>query len=136
MQRKFIAACGMMLILAGGFLVLRGGPTLMEVFGSSTLPQAAAGDPGWVGVAFMRVFGAAVLALGLITIGASRLSGVAARAIGLPLALGLGVLGLVALVQAQAIWSTPGAWLLVGLIGGAGAAVALWRPIDVSLAAR
>jgi len=136
-HKHLLAGLGSLLSVAGGLLVLRGGAQeVMQAFGSAPLPQAVVGDPAWVGVAFMRVFGAAILALGLTTIGASKLSGEAARAVGTPLAVGLGVLGLVTCVQAQAIWSTPGAWVLGSLIGASCAAVAAWRPIEAAAVAR
>lgn len=136
-HRHLIAGLGSLLGVTGGLLVLRGGAQeVMQAFGSAPLPQAAVGDPAWVGVAFMRVFGAAMLALGLTTIGASKLSGEAARAVGAPLAVGLGVLGLVTCFQAQAIWSTPGAWVLGSLIGASCVAVAVWRPVESPAVAR
>jgi hypothetical protein len=127
-QRTFVAVCGTLLALAGLSLMLWGGaPAVMRLFGGSGLPTAKVGDPALIGVAFMRVFGAAVLALGLITAGASRLRGEPARALGMPLALGLAVLGLVTGMEALAIWSTPTAWLLAGIIGVACVGVASLR---------
>lgn len=135
-KNNLVAVCGTLLTLAGSVLVLRGGaPEVMEFFGSSASPPAASGEPAWIGVAFMRAFGAATLALGLVMIGASRLSGEAARVLGAPLAFGLGILGLVTSLQAQAIWSTPGAWFLVALIGVACLVVA-WPPTERGAVAR
>jgi hypothetical protein len=117
MARRIVAGCGALLSLAGLVLLVRGGaPALMDLFGSSTLPPAQAGDPAWVGVGFIRVSGAAIAALGLIIVAASRLKGEAARAIGGAAAAGLGLLGIVTLIQAQAIWSTLSGWLLAAVV--------------------
>jgi len=88
----------------------------MGLFGRSDLPPAQAGDPAWVGVGFIRVSGAALAALGFVTIAASRLTGEAARAIGGATAAGLALLGLVTFIQAQAIWSTPSGWVLAVVV--------------------
>lgn len=136
-HRHVVAGLGTLLGVAGGLLVLRGGAQeVMQAFGSTPLPPAAVGDPAWVGVAFMRVFGAAMLALGLATVGASKLNGDAARAVGTPLAVGLGVLGMVTCFQAHAIWSTVGAWILGSLIGASCVALAAWRPVEAPAVAR
>lgn len=136
-QNHVVAACGALLGLVGGVLILRGGaPEIMALFGGPALPQVAIGDPAWVGVAFMRAFGAAVLALGLVMVGLSRLDGEAAGVIAVPLAVGLGVLGLITGVQAQAIWSTSGAWALTVLLGIACLVAASWRPIKRDAVAR
>jgi protein-S-isoprenylcysteine O-methyltransferase Ste14 len=97
----------------------------MGLFGSAGLPAAQAGDPAWVGVGFIRVSGAALAALGLITLAASRLKGEAARVIGGAVAAGLALLGVVTLIQAQAIWNTPSGWVLtvVVLLGSVGAII-------------
>jgi hypothetical protein len=124
MAKRVVAACGALLLVTGLMLLLQGGaPGLMSLFGSGALPSPQAGDPAWVGVAFIRVSGAALVALGLITIAASRLTGEAARVMGGAAAVGLALVGVVALIQAQAIWSTPSGWLLAGavLTGCAGA---------------
>jgi hypothetical protein len=126
MARRIVAACGALLSLAGLALLIRGGaPELMGLFGSPELPPAQAGDPTWVGVAFIRVSGAALAALGFVTIAASRLSGESARAVGGATAAGLGLLSVVTLIQAQAIWGTPAGWALaaVVLVACIGAAV-------------
>jgi hypothetical protein len=107
----------------------------MHLFGIGVLPAPAAGEPTWVGLAFMRVFGAALAGLGLTIVGASRLRGEAARALGAPLATGLAVLGFVTFAQALAIWSTPAAWLLGGLIGVACVSVVSWRSAEQHIVA-
>lgn len=126
MARRIVAGCGALLSLAGLALLIRGGaPALMSSFGSPGLPPAQAGDPAWVGVGFVRVSGAALAALGFITIAASRLTGEAARAMGGATAAGLALLGVVTLIQAQAIWGTPSGWALalVVLLGCIGAII-------------
>jgi hypothetical protein len=126
MAKRIVAGCGALLSLAGLALLIRGGaPALMGLFGSPELPPAHAGDPAWVGVGFIRVSGAALAALGFITIAASRLTGEAARAIGGATAAGLALLGVVTLIQAQAIWSTPSGWVLalIVLVGCIGALI-------------
>jgi hypothetical protein len=136
-QRTFVVTCGTLLTLAGLALSIRGGaPETLRLFGVGTLPPPAAGEPAWVGLAFMRVFGAALAGLGLTTIGASRLRGEAARVLGAPLAIGLAVLGLVTFTQALAIWSTPAAWLLGGLIAVTCVSVASWRPVEQGVVTR
>jgi hypothetical protein len=117
MAKRVVAGCGALLFLAGLVLLLRGGaPALMSLFGSPPLTVPQARDPAWVGVAFIRVSGAALVALGLITIAASRLTGEAARVIGRAAAVGLALVGVVTLIQAQAIWSTPSGWLLAAVV--------------------
>ena len=56
------------------------------------------------------------MALGLIVIAASRLAGEAARVIGGAAAAGLALLGVVTLVQAQAIWNSPSGWVLTSIV--------------------
>ena len=132
MARRIVVGCGALLSLAGLVLLVRGGaPELMGLFGSSALPVARAGDPAWVGVAFIRVSGAAFAALGLITIAASRLTGEGAKAIGGAAAVGLALLGVVTLIQANAIWGTASGWVLTAIVG-----LACVSSIILSLSAR
>ena len=117
MAKRAVAGSGALLFLVGLMLLIRAGaPALMSQFGSSALSSPQAGDPAWVGVAFIRVSGAALVALGLLTIAASRLTGEAAKTIGAAAAVGLGLVGVVTLIQAQAIWSTPSGWVLAGAV--------------------
>jgi hypothetical protein len=51
-----------------------------------------------------------------MTVAASRLTGEAAKLIGGATAVGLGVVGVVTLIQAQAIWSTLSGWVLAGVV--------------------
>ena len=83
-----------------------GNDVLMGLFGGQPLPAAVAGGSGWVGVAFTRVCGAAVGAIGLLMIASTRLDEQAARTIGGPLFVGLALLTIVTVIQAQAIWAT------------------------------
>ena len=84
-------------------------------FGGAALGPAHAGDPGWLAVAFMRVFGAALAALGVVMLAASRLTGKAAGTVAGAATAGLALLGVATLAQAKAIWDTPAGWALAGI---------------------
>ncbi len=61
--------------------------------------------------------------LGLIMMAAKGLPGPAAKVIGSPIFIGLTLIALVTIIQAEAIWSTPTGWALAGvlLVGCVGA---------------
>jgi hypothetical protein len=98
----------------------------MSLFGVTEIPVARSGDPTWVGIAFVRVFATALVALGLVALGASRLRGQAARAVGMPLSVGLALLTLMTFMQAQAIWDTATAWALGAAVAVACVSIAAW----------
>ena len=133
-RRTLVTVSGSLLSISGLIiLVMAGNPMLMSLFGSRALPAPVAGDAGWVGVAFTRLFGAALASLGLVMMATRPLSDTAAKTIGGPLFAGLGLLTLVAVIQAQAIWNAPAGWalatvLLVGCVG----AGQLTRPSSAS----
>jgi hypothetical protein len=127
MDRKALVTGGGLLLFGTGGAVLVGGvPRLMALFGVVDLPAASAGDPAWVGVAFARVFAAALVALGVVALGARRLTGQAARAVAFPLAGGLALLTLLTVIQAQAIWDTRTSWALAAVMAVACVSVAGW----------
>ncbi len=125
MSRKTVVTVSGSLLSLAGLLLLAGAGSraLMGLFGGQPLEAARPGDAGWIGVAFTRVCGAALGALGLVMIASTRLEEQAARTVGGPLFVGLAVLTIVATLQALAIWTTPAAWALpaVLLVGCAGA---------------
>ena len=97
---------GALLAVAGLIIILGNVEWVMRLAGSTAeLPSPESGSAVWVGVAFARVFGAALIVIGLLTSAASRLEGVAARQIRLPLAVGLTVLMVLTGAQAMSIWS-------------------------------
>src|SRR5512143_2703319 len=115
-----------LLILSGvAFLLGMGASDSMVLFGGGPLPDARVGDPAWVGLAFARVLGAALVAIGLVLSSATRLPTDAGRAIGKSAMWGLVLLSVVTLAQAQAIWSTPAGWVLSAILVFACAASAL-----------
>ena len=118
MTRKVLVTLSGSLLSISGLIILgmAGNAALMGLFGSQVLPPPQAGEPGWVGVAFARVFGAALASLGFVMLAARQLSDGSARAIGGALLGGLALLTLVTLIQAEAIWTTPAGWALAGVI--------------------
>jgi len=125
-RRALVTGGGALLLLTGAAVLLGSMPRLMTLFGAREIPVAQSGDPTWVGIAFVRVFAAALVALGLVALGARRLSGQAARAVGLPLSAGLALLTLMTLTQALAIWDTPTAWALGGVMAIACVSFGAW----------
>jgi len=122
-RRSMVAVSGSLLSISGlVILVMAGNQAMMSLFGSQALSAPETGDSGWVGVGFTRLFGAALASLGLVMMATRPLSDPAAKTIGGPLFAGLGLLTLVTIIQAQAIWSAPAGWalatvLLVGCVG-------------------
>ena len=118
---------GALLAVAGLIIILGNVEWVMRLAGSATaLPSPESGNAVWIGVAFARVFGAALIVIGLLTSAASRLEGQAARQIRVPLAVGLTVLMVLTGAQALAIWSTPAAWVLWAIVAVACASVFTW----------
>ena len=101
-RRALVTGGGALLVLTGAAVLLAGMARFMSLFGVAEIPTAQPGDPTWVAIAFVRVFAAALVALGLVALGARRLSGQAARAVGLPLSAGLALLTLMTIMQARA----------------------------------
>ncbi len=119
MKLLSFAAAAILIVAGLAFLVGGGAPSLMVSFGSPAVPMARAGDPVWIGIAFARSLGAALVALGLVALKASRLPSDAAKAITGPLMWGLALVSLVTLAQAQAIWGTSAGWTLAGMVSAA-----------------
>jgi hypothetical protein len=118
---------GALLTVAGLIIILGNVEWVMRLAGSATaLPSPESGNAVWIGVAFARVFGAALIVIGLLTSAASRLEGEAARQIRVPLAVGLTVLMVLTGAQALAIWSTPAAWVLWAIVAAACGSVFTW----------
>ena len=121
--KAVVTTSGSLLSLAGlVLLATAGNDVLMGLFGGQPLQAAASGDNGWIGVAFTRVCGAAVGALGLLMIASTRLDEQAAKTIGGPLFVGLALLTIVTAIQAKTIWATLAGWgfaavLLAGCAG-------------------
>jgi hypothetical protein len=127
MRRVVGVGAGALLTLAGLIIIVGNVEWIMKLAGATAeLPSPQSGDPVWVGVAFARVFGAALIVIGLLTSAASRLEGAAARQIGIPLAVGLTLLMVLTGAQALAIWSTPAAWLLCAVVAVACGSVFTW----------
>src|SRR5512139_1391904 len=97
MPRKVLITVSSSILVATGLLILAmaGNEGFMRLFGSRPLPAAEVGDPGWVGVGFTRVCGAALASLGLVMMTTSALSDEAAKRIGGPLFTELALLAVV-----------------------------------------
>jgi hypothetical protein len=121
------AVSGVLLSVVGLIIILGNVGWVMRLAGAAAeLPSPKSGDPTWVGVGFVRVFGAALIALGMFAVAASRLDVEAARKVRLPLALGLTVLMVLTGVQALAIWNTPAAWTLWAIVAVACGSAFSW----------
>jgi hypothetical protein len=118
---------GVLLTVAGLIIILGNVEWVMRLAGAATqLPSPESGNAVWIGVAFARVFGAALIVIGLLTCAASRLEGAAARQIRVPLAVGLTLLMVLTGIQALAIWTTPAAWVLWAIVAVACGSVFTW----------
>jgi hypothetical protein len=135
MFRKSVAVgSGALLTLAGLVLIIGNIGWVMRLAGATVeLPAPQSGDLAWIGVGFARVFGAALITLGLFSVAASQLDREAARKIRVPLAVGLTVLMLLTGAQALAIWNTPAAWTLWAIIAIACASVFTWGVTKTAL---
>jgi len=118
---------GALLTVAGLVIIVGNVGGVMRLAGSTVeLPAPQSGDLAWIGVGFARVFGAALITLGMFTAAASRLEGEAARKMRIPLAVGLTLLMLLTGAQALAIWNTPTAWTLWAIVAVACGSVFTW----------
>jgi len=125
---------GVLLTVLGLIIIVGNVGWVMSLAGAAAeLPAPKSGDVAWIGIGFLRVFGAALIALGMFTAAASRLDAAAARRIRTPLAIGLAVLLVLTAVQAAAIWSTPSAWVLCCVIAVACASVFTWGVTETAL---
>jgi len=116
-RRTWVLVSGILLSVSGLIILgMAGNALLMSLFGSRTLPSPQVGDPGWVGVGFTRVFGAALASLGLIIMATRQLPDAAAKTIGGPIFVGLALLTLVTIIQVRAIWNTPTGWVLAAVV--------------------
>ena len=111
-----ITTVAIFVALLGLVLVLRTGDA-MAALGHSAAPVAGADDPValdyWRTAAFARLFGMTLLALGMLLWHLKPLvSGAAERRIGLTLAAGLGLVGLLALGEQIAVFGTPAGWVV------------------------
>lgn len=134
-RRTQAMASGILLSVAGLVILgMAGSRTLMGLFGGQILSGPQVGDVAWVGVAFTRVFGAALAGLGLIMMATRQLSDAAAKTIGGPIFVSLALVALVASIQAHAIWKAPAGWVLVAVIlaGGVGAGQLAGLPSESS----
>ena len=129
-----ISLSAVFLALLGLFLVLQTGVAL-GALGYPAAPADGAADPAamtyWRATAFARLFGVTLLAFGMVLWHVKPLVGAGAeRRIGLTLAAGFALLGLIALAQQVAIFGTPMGWgLALAFLGLAAIiAVAAFRP--------
>ena len=118
---------GALLTVAGLVIIIGNVGWVMRLAGATAeLPTPQSGDPVWVGVGFVRVFGAALIALGMFTAATSRLEGEAIRRVRMPCVVGLAVLFVLTAIQAFAIWRTPAVWALFAVIALAWGSVFTW----------
>ena len=129
-----ISLSAVFLALLGLFLVLQTGVAL-GALGYPASPADGAADPAamayWRATAFARLFGVTLLAFGMVLWHVKPLIGAGAeRRIGLTLAAGFALVGLIALAQQIAVFGTPAGWGLSGAFLGLAAvtAVAAFRP--------
>jgi hypothetical protein len=113
---SLLTVSAVVLALFGLVLVLRTGDAL-TAFGHSAAPIAGADDAAaldyWRTAAFARLFGMTLLAFGMLLWHLKPLvSPGAERRIGLTLAAGLGLVGLLALGQQIAVFGTPAGWVV------------------------
>jgi lysozyme family protein len=128
-MRRWIAGVGAggLLTVAGLIIILGNVEWVMRLAGAAAeMPSPQSGNAVWVGVAFARVFGAALVVIGLLTSAASRLDDAAARQVRVPLAVGLTLLMVLTGAQALAIWNTPAAWVLWAVVAVAWGSVFTW----------
>ncbi len=117
MMRWIAVGSGVLLAVAGLVIIVANVGWVMSLAGGAgELPSPQQGSLTWVGVGFARMFGAALIAIGIVTAVVSRLEGEAARKMGVPLALGLAVLMLLGATQAYTVWNTPVAWALWAVV--------------------
>jgi hypothetical protein len=125
---------GTLLTLVGFVIVLANVAWVMRLAGAvGSPPPPQAGDATWVGIAFARSFGGALVALGILTFALSRLEGEAARKVRLPFMIGLALLAALLSIQALAIWSTPSAWVLSALVALACVSALTWGVTHTAL---
>ena len=116
-MRMVNAVCGLAVALTGLVAALWA-PPVFEMFIGRPLPAPVGTDELamtiWAGVAFLRVFGAAVFTVGAVVYamntgssGSLRIRGAVVR--------GSGFATLMALAQQTAIWDAPIGWLVVGM---------------------
>ncbi len=103
-----------------GFVLASWGPIVFKMVSGFPVPPARAEDPAamlvWSGVAFARVFGAALMGLGAVLLASTRASG-RDRAIGVALCLSSTFAALVTAAQQRAIWSSRNGLILVAMFG-------------------
>ncbi len=131
---SLLSLSAVFLALLGLFLALQT-EVALGALGYPASPADGAADPAamayWRATAFARLFGVSLLAFGMVLWHVKPLVGAGAeRRIGLTLAAGFGLMGLIALAQQIAIFGTPAGWgITLAFLGlAAVVAVAAFRP--------
>ena len=104
-----------------GLVFALGGPGLLPLYGASQIPTPSASDANamsfWAGMAFIRMFGAALLGFGVLLWFVRTISDVAIqRNVAGSLFVATGVMLFVALTQQTAIWNSTVGWVTVGVL--------------------
>mgnify|MGYP001051212937 CR=1 FL=1 len=121
MKYKSLMIIAAVVLLVSGFALSGWGPVLMPLYGASEIPDPVASDEAamtvWAGISFLRLFGAALFGVGVVSLFTHRLSSAEAqKAVSRSLFAAMVGIFAVALIQQIAIWSTTVGWVTVSLL--------------------
>jgi hypothetical protein len=108
-------------LLVSGFALWGWGPMLIPLYGASDIPDPVVSDKAamtvWAGISFLRLFGAALFGVGMVSLFTHGLSSAEAqKAVSRGLFAATVVIFVFAFIQQTAIWCTTAGWLTVGLL--------------------
>jgi hypothetical protein len=117
---RLIVINAVLAVVAGLAFALEG-PGLLPLYGASHIPTPIAGDANamsfWAGLAFARMFGAALLGFGVSLWFMRYITDLAIRRfVAGSLFVTMGFMIFIALTQQIAIWSTTAGWVTVGVL--------------------
>jgi len=121
MKYKRLMTSAAIVLLVSGLALSGWGPVLIRRYGAGAIPDPVPSDEAamtvWAGISFLRLFGAALFGVGVVSLFTRSLSRVEAqKAVSRGLSGAMLVIFVVALLQQIAIWSTTLGWLTVGLL--------------------
>jgi len=104
-----------------GLAFALGGPALLPLYGASYIPTPIASDANamafWAGMAFTRMFGAALLGSGVLLWFVRYISDMAIqRIVAGSLFMAMGFMIFISLTQQIAIWNSMVGWVTVGVL--------------------